>query len=306
LENLLSSRVKKLKFHINEYSVFAASVLLAQNDVRAEAIYGDFKPDTLINVDWESFDLDLNEDGVSDFRFLKRSLSFIDGTYGGDTFTNRFSAQYLGSVIFGNLVAGNLHVVFPVYGGFTVYLPYALAEGVFIDQDSLEFQTAGVERIAYRFRGENTSYFPYGGHWYPEVSDHYLGLYFKDTADCYHYGWIRLDVKDFGRELVIKDFAYETQCAHPIAAGDTISYVDVIDENNLDAYVYSFSNTIFVKLNEQYYDVQLSVSDIAGKEIYSHSIYSFTSSFVIDQPSGIYIVSIFSNEKRYSKKVYIN
>ncbi len=298
--------MKKSKFHIKEYSVFAASFLFTQNDARTEVIYGDIIPDTLINVDWESFDLDLNEDGISDFRFLKRSLSFTDATYGGDSFTNRFSAQYLGPVIFGNLVAGSLHVVFPSYGGFTVYLPYALAQGVLIDQNSLEFQTAGVQTLAYRFRGDNSTYYPHGGHWYPEVFDHYLGLYFKDTVDCYHYGWVRLDIKDSGREIVIKDFAYETECDQPILAGDTISYIDVVDENKLNAVVYSFDNTIYVKVSELSDDLQISVADITGKEIYSNSFHVPSSSFVIDQPSGIYIVSIFSDEKRYSKKVYIN
>lgn len=298
--------MKKSKFHIKEYSVLAASFLLIKNDIGAEVIHGDIIPDTLINIDWESFDLDVNEDGVNDFRFLKRSLSFIDGYTWGDYFTNHFSAQYFGPAIFGNLVAGNLHVVFPSYGGFTVYFPYALAEGVLINQDSLEFQTAGVQRLAYRFRGENSSYWPHGGYWYTEVSDHYVGLYFKDTADCYHYGWVRLDVSDFGRELIIKDFAYETECDHPIVAGNTISYIDVAEENKLNAVIYSFGNTIYVTLNEQYNDVQLSVADLTGKEIFSNSIYNLNSSFNIEQPSGIYTVSSISDEKRYSKKVHIN
>lgn len=276
-----------------------------QHEVRAEVIYGDIMPDTLINVDWESFDLDLNEDGVSDFRFLKRSLSFIDGYTWSYYFTNHFSAQYFGPAIFGNLVAGNLHVVFPSYGGFTVYFPYALAEGVLINQDSFEFQTAGVERLAYRFRGEYSSYWPHGGHWYAEVSDHYLGLYFKDSADCYHYGWVRLDVKDSGRELVIKDFAYETECDHPIVSSDTISYVDIADDNKLDAVVYTFENTIYVRLSELSGDLQVSVADISGKEIYSNSFHALSSSFVIDQPSGLYVVSIISNGKKYSKKIFL-
>lgn len=306
MESSLNNRLKKSKFHIKEYSAFAASFLLIQNDVAAEVIYGDIIPDTLIKLDWESFDLDVNEDGISDFRFLKRSLSFTDATYGGDSFTNRFSAQYFGPVIFGNLVAGNLHVVFPSYGGFTVYFPYALAEGVLIDQGSLEFQTAGVQTLAYRFRGDNSTYYPHGGHWYPEVFDHYLGLYFKDTADCYHYGWVRLDVKDSGRELVIKDFAYETECDHPIVAGDTSSYVYVMDENNLDAMVYSFGNTINVTLNEQYNDVQLSVSDITGTEIYSNQITEKFTDIPLNEPKGIYIVTIISGKNKYSKKVNIN
>lgn len=282
--------------------MLAASFLLIKNDIEAEVFYGDIIPDTLINEEWETYTVDLNNDGLSDFRFLKRSFSFMPTS----SSTSHVSALFAGPLVFGNLIAGNPHVIFPSYGGFTVYFPYALAEGVLINQDSLEFQTAGVQRLAYRFRGENSSYWPHGGYWYTEVSDHYVGLYFKDTADCYHYGWVRLDVSDFGRELIIKDFAYETVCDHPIVAGDTISYIDVAEENKLNAVIYSFGNTIYVTLNEQYNDVQLSVADLTGKEIFSNSIYNLNSSFNIEQPSGIYTVSIISDEKRYSKKVHIN
>ena len=114
--------------------------------------------------------------------------------------TSHVNALFVGPLVLGNLIAGNPHVIFPSYGGFTVYFPYALTEGAIIDQDSLDFQNPGYQTLAYRYKGENSTYFPNGGHWYPEVFDHYLGLYFKDTADCYHYGWVRLDVKDSGRE----------------------------------------------------------------------------------------------------------
>ncbi|HRG86079.1 MAG TPA: T9SS type A sorting domain-containing protein [Chitinophagales bacterium] len=294
--------MKKSKFHIKEYSAFAASFLLIKNDVQAQVFYGDIIPDTLINEDWETYTVDLNNDGLSDFRFLKRSFWFMPTS----SSTSHFSAIYVGPLVFGNLIAGNPHVIFPSYGGSTVYHPYALMEGTIIDQESLDFQYAGYQELAYRFLGENSTYWPHGGHWYPEVTDRYLGVYFKDTANCYHYGWIRLDVKDFGRELVIKDFAYETECDHPIVAGDTISYIDVADENKLDAVVYSFDKTIYVKVSELSNDLQISVADITGKEIFSNSIYNLNSSFNIEQPSGIYTVSIISDEKRYSKKVHIN
>ncbi|MBK7035135.1 MAG: hypothetical protein IPH42_02020 [Bacteroidetes bacterium] len=86
--------------------------------------------------------------------------------------------------------------------------------------------------------------------------------------NCYHYGWIRLDVKDSGRELVIKDFAYETECDHPIVAGDTISYVDVEDENKLDAVVYSFENTIYINVSELQ-KLEIDIYDLTGRLIYS-------------------------------------
>ncbi|MBK7442717.1 MAG: T9SS type A sorting domain-containing protein [Chitinophagales bacterium] len=294
--------MKNSKFHIKEYSLFAASFLLIKNDIGAEVIYGDIIPDTLINEEWETYTIDLNYDGVSDFRFLKRSFWFMPTS----SSTSHFNAIYAGPLVFGNLIAGNPHVIFPSYGGSTVYHPYALAEGAIIDQNSLDFQNAGYQELAYRFLGENSTYWPNGGHWYPEVVDRYLGVYFKDTANCYHYGWIRLDVKDFGRELVIKDFAYETECNHPIVAGDTISYVDVAEENKLDAVIYSYGNTIYVTLNEQYNDVQLSVADITGKEIYSNQITEKFTDIPLNEPKGIYIVTIISGKNKYSKKVIIN
>ncbi|MBK9454600.1 MAG: LysM peptidoglycan-binding domain-containing protein [Bacteroidetes bacterium] len=43
------------------------------------------------------------------------------------------------------------------------------------------------------------------------------------------YGWIRCSVIDSGRTLIIHDYAYELQPNYPIIAGDTVSYVDIID-----------------------------------------------------------------------------
>lgn len=65
---------------------------------------------------------------------------------------------------------------------------------ILINED-LDFQFAGYQELAYVYRGEYSSYADNGGNWFPEVLDHYLGIYFKDTMNCYHYGWIRLDVK---------------------------------------------------------------------------------------------------------------
>lgn len=296
--------MNQTKFDIKEYSMLAASFLLVRNELYADVVYVDISPDTLINLDWEYFDLDLNTDGLYDYRFLKRSLSFTDGTT-SDYFINRFSALYFGPLIFGNSVAGNTHVVYPSYGGFTVYFPYAISLGVVVDHESLEFQTYGIERLAYRFRGEHTSYFPYGGNWYPEVFDHYLGLYFKDTTDCYHYGWVRLNISDLGRELMIKEFAFETECNYPIIAGDTNSYVNISNENILNASVYGYGNKVFVQLNEEFENARILITNLSGDIIKSDTIKELITSYILNCTPGIYIVTIDSGTKKYSEKIFL-
>ncbi|MBP8915851.1 MAG: T9SS type A sorting domain-containing protein [Chitinophagales bacterium] len=296
--------MKRTKFHIEEYSAFAVCFLLLQTESSAEAVYSDIIPDTLIDFDWETFGIDMNNDGVVDFALLKRSFSFLETTYWSSYITSHLCIFYAGPQVFGNMIAGKRVILSPSYGGFTVYHPYALAEDVLINED-LDFQFAGYQELAYVYRGEYSSYADNGGNWFPEVLDHYLGIYFKDTMNCYHYGWIRLDVKDSGRELVIKDFAYETECDHPIVAGDTISYVDVEDENKLDAVVYSFENTIYINVSELQ-KLEIDIYDLTGRLIYSKIMTDRIFSIKLNQPTGYYIINLSSDSKKYSKKIFID
>lgn len=297
--------MKRTKFHIEEYSAFAVCFLLLQTESSAEAVYSDVIPDTLIDFDWETFGIDMNNDGVVDFGFLKRSFSFYLTTYSSEYITSHFSAIFAGPQVFGNLIAGTRKVISPSYGGFTLYYPYALEEETIIDVN-LEFQSTGDQLLAFRYRGEDSSYLKHGGRWYPEDLDHYLGVYFKDTANCYHYGWIRCDVKNEGRELVIKDYAYETECDHPIVAGDTISYVDVEDENKLDAVVYSFENTIYINVSELPEKLEIDIYDLTGRLIYSEIMKDRIFSINLNQPTGYYIINLSSDSKKYSKKIFID
>jgi hypothetical protein len=119
-----------------------------------------------------------------------------------------------------------------------------------------------------------------GGNWFPEVLDHYLGVRFIDTAGLNHYGWIRCDVKDEGRTLIIKDYAYELQPDSSIVAGqydsiytpDTIDDSTIVDVFNLqinDIFIYSFDSKIYIHfLNEITEPAQVTVYDITGKEVY--------------------------------------
>ncbi len=290
-----------------QYSTFAVSFLLLK-EADSEAVYTDISPDTLIDQELETFIVDLNNDGVIDFAFLRRSFSFLKTTYSSGYITSHFSAQIVGPEQFGNQIAGTMNTISPSYGATTNYYPYAVLFNEMIDEN-MNFQFDGYQFMAFRFRGEYSSYWPFGGRWYPEVTDRYLGFYFEDTVNCFHYGWMRCDVKDFGKELVIKDFAYETKCDVGIHAGDIIgdtTTVSISEINTLNANVYSFENIIYINLNELDAEVKVSVYDITGKEIYSNSVQEKFSNFVLNQPANFYFVKLTSNKKELIKKIYIN
>ena len=295
------------RFSIKEYSAFAACFLITQKESSAEAIYTDISPDTLIDQELETFAIDLNNDGLIDFAFLRRSFSFLKTTYSSDYITSHFSALLVGPEQFGNQIAGTMNTISPSYGATTNYYPYAIPFNEMIDEN-MDFQYDGYQFLAFGFRGEYSSYWPFGGRWYPEISDRYLGFYFKDTANCFHYGWMRCDVKNLGKELVLKDFAYETKCEVGILAGDKIgdtTTVGITDLNTLKATVYSFDKTVYINLNEMTENLYVHIYDPTGKVIYSNQIKDQITHIKLNDPQGIYVVEVISGKRKYSKKVFI-
>ena len=121
-----------------------------------------------------------------------------------------------------------------------------------------------------------------------------------------HYGWIRCDVLDEGRTLVIKDYAYEDEPNNPIVAGDTTHYVSINSLlNTMDATVYSFGKDIYV-LTETFQNTELMIYDISGKQIIRNIMQNKNESIsMLNYPSGIYLVTLLNDGKRFDKKVFI-
>lgn len=301
--------MKKTEFSIQNYSAFAVCFLLVHEEAAAEAVYTDI-PDTLINYNNETFDIDLNDDEIIDFAVIRRSFSFLETTYYSGYITSHLSALSAGPQAVGNKIAGFTEVWggSSAAGSFLVYFPYALDAGEMID-DILSFQDDGFQILAFRYRGQYSSYVKHGGDWYPESNDHHLGVYFKDSEDCYHYGWIRCDVKNDGKELVIKDFAYETKCGIGILAGDLIGDTTTVGINELDklnATVYSFENTVYITVEELPQGLQIYIYDLAGRLIYSDPMKDRFFSIKLNQPTGHYIINLSSDNKKYSRKIFID
>lgn len=306
-----------LKKDIRWYSAFAASYLLVYGVVRADAVYVDIEPDITLDNGGEFATLDLNDDGILDFGFMNTDFTWYVYPYGDIHFqrvmVNPFNANKIAASYSSTLYS------------FRYYYPFALNEGVPINE-SLEFQDYFYQGMATRlffitFSGIDTD--P-AGNWYPEMLDHYLGINFKDEFGHGHYGWIRCDVKDEGRTLVVKDYAYENRVNGTILTGDTIGDTTfekehVIDLDSLHQVVststntlegigvYSFNATVYITNINSLGNTQVCITNMAGQVVCNEAVFKNNSSISLNEhPQGNYIITIRQGDKYLTKMVYIN
>ncbi|MCC6385268.1 MAG: T9SS type A sorting domain-containing protein [Bacteroidia bacterium] len=188
---------ESLRKKIKSYSAFVA-VLLAAKETDAQIIYTDVNPDKSLYDSNDHFNLDLNNDGVFDFRFKGGRGDFSTGGGYSGTFisSSSLSVTKLGK----NSVLGS---------------PDALNLNDTIDQRK-SWSAGG--RMAYSYwrvswegsssQTDQSS----GGEWLNLGRDGYLGLKIIAGGKTY-YGWARIE----GDSL--KDYAYNIQPDKPILAG---------------------------------------------------------------------------------------
>lgn len=271
-----------------------AACVLSAKTLSAQAIYTDLDPDVVVEMDPEILNIDMNGDGVLDFAFLNEIYTIETSVFSEpQSYIERIWA---GPKNPNNAIAGAIQT----YGSaesnyYFVYFPLALVEGIIVD-NHLTFQTYGYQRMA--FANSNGIYHLLeGGNWYPEVIDHYLGIRFLDTLGCNHYGWIRCDVLEEGRVLVVKDYAYESKCDTSILAGDTIGdTTDIvgIEDNLLEtAKIWSTENNIHIQIAANALPVICNVFNLEGQCIYRASINNISTEIQLSNISkSLYIISL--------------
>lgn len=276
------------------YASMAACVLSAKT-LAAQAVYTDLDPDVLVEMDPEILNIDMNSDGVLDFAFMNEIFTI-------ETSVWSFYYSYCERIWAGpknpdNAIAGSLNQFTLSYGGLsTYYYPFALALGTPINE-MVEFQNDGYQMMAFRTFKQFGTNWNNGGNWYPEISDHFLGVRFLDTLGCNHYGWIRCDVVEEGRVLVVKDYAYETKCDTPILAGDTIGDTTVIVDIEtpiIDHFsIWSSGFTIHILTDKMDQPAYCAVVNSTGQLVHEGMIDQLHSEINLNHPStGIYFVKL--------------
>lgn len=307
----------RLKKNSQWYSAFATSYLLMHGLAKAEAVYVDIEPDIILDGGGEFATIDLNYDSILDFGFMNTDFTWYDYPYGDVHFQRIMVNPFPG-----NKIGGSSNST--IYSYFYFY-PFALNEGAPINE-SLEFHNYWYQGMATRlffitFSGIDTD--P-AGNWYPEMLDHYLGVNFIDASGHGHYGWIRCDVKDEGRTLVVKDYAYEKRVNASINAGDTIGDTTFVKEHIIDLdslhnvvvsttntikdlHIYSFNKSIYINNIDLASNPHVVVLNITGHVVYSADIVKNNSVILLNGIApGNYIVKIQNGDEVISKQVYIN
>ncbi len=286
------------------YSIFSGAFLALQKKGDAEVIYTDIEPDVILDVAGEGYYLDINNDGINDIHFFNSSFDFfVSNTPWWSYWTRRDIIAELDHLDIE--MAGFKH--FQYYFSFYAYYAFALSNESFINE-GLNFFNGEKQILAIEtYVHSGTLLLNQEGYWFPEQLDHYLGFRLINGSEENFYGWIRCDVKDEGRTLIIKDYAYESQPEHGIVAGDTISYVNIIESlNNFVPVVYSFNNSVFIQMKELTNKTNVNIYNLQGQLIYTEEIFNAINEIELKNYNGLYVIEILAGKNRYVKKIFLN
>lgn len=295
-----------VKNKLKHYSAFSVAFLAMQQTAGAQVVYTDIAPDIVLDERTEGFWVDIDDNGTLDFAFINSSFTFFSYDFASyHTVQDLLAGPYISQ---NSLAAKAID-----FSSYSAFFPYAIEQESKIGS-SLSWQTWGIQVLALRIfyhYGEDILDHCLNCYWYndtvPEILDHYIGIRFIDDDVQNHYGWIRCDVKDEGRTLVIKDYAYELQPDNPIFAGDTVHYN--IAQGHLGAngiYMYSFNNTIYINTTETFgTELSITVFDITGREIKKAESNLQHTEILLDVTDGIYVVEITAEGNKFVKKVFL-
>lgn len=280
---------------LKKLSAFIVTSVMSSASADAQIFYTDVNPDTVISSPLsptpKNYNLDLNNDGVNDFRIsCSRTM--------GACQTARYYISYVNvSALDANAVVAVANSTYPQ--------PMNFNDSII---SGLTFSTSGnlrYERTSNQFCSGYTQ-----GYW-PLLSDHYLGLKLIVGSNTY-YGWARMQVS-FGSETscTIKDYAYNSIPNQPILSGETGTGSTGIFENSSATSINLFPNPadnhFTIALGSSNQKVEVNIADITGKIIYS-TIARETQRIEVnteDFKKGIYIVQIQSADFIGTKRLVI-
>ena len=291
-----------LKSKLAAYSAIASSLLLVGKFVDAQIVYTDISPDlkffdfnSYSNPD--SFRLDLNNDGMFDFKIYALWYSHTYPTFTTNSIDvsafayndNKFAvatATYIDTLDLNDTISVSMNWVEP---GLLGYLH------AFWDIES----SAGSN---YDFWSQNK------GLW-QDVSDKFIGLRLIANGNTF-YGWIRLDVElePSYHKILIKDYAYNTTPNEQILAGDTGGYPlgsSVSSEGEIfEIYPNPANGTITVRFPISK-SAEIVVFNFIGEEVMKQAVAAGALSVAVDVSvlaPGTYFIKARNDEGIYTSR----
>ncbi len=266
-----------LEKRLATYVAMAAAVVAA-GDAHGQVVYTDIDPDVSLGAD-ETYDLDLNDDGIVDF-----------------VIGNRTASEFQKAEIYVSSAAANAIVGYT--GSLGYYYPSALEAGTNIGDGGnwIVPHPYATMLIAYTTGG---NFGQFNG-----VEDKYIGLQFAVDGNT-HFGYVRLDVAVGASTVTIKDYAFNATVDADIEAGATVSEPTSLDvaQGMFTPYVYAHEKRIRVQLPDNYSNADVSIMNITGKVIHREVVGERTELDMHHLPSGVYFVRVQAGAVRYTTKI---
>lgn len=266
---------------LKSYSALAGT-LIAANQVNAQIVYTDIIPDSTVNTDGGSYNLDLNNDGTFDFTF---NLTINPGgTSSSSPAYNKVGVTPLGS----NQIAGTVSSPY-------IY-PSALNTGDSV-KSSLTWNIGNSQSMGSLWGGA----YPYGN--FLGTTDKHIGLQIN-VAGAIYYGWARVDVNADATSFTIKDYAYMNAADQPIMIGS--ASVGINENSAQGIQVFNDNRVIHVK-NKNFSEGSIKITNTLGQELQNELMNSeLTILSMENEKPGIYFVTVKSGQINYTKKIIIN
>lgn len=264
----------QLKTKIERYAAVAGGLLATGAIAQAQVVVTSAN-DTLIDVNNGYYDIDLNQDGVANFR-LKQYLGS-----GVSNNVNGVVVSPLGGN--GHQVAGELKLTFNY--------PFRFEVGDSIGQTQTQWNGTGLpfENGYMVFEVDGATY-P-NSNWAGPVTAGYLGLRLRLTADDFLFGWARVSIAADNKSFTVHEFGYEQSQNQAIVAGG-----NRIGVPNLAATYFQVNNdgnTLRIKNLKQLAGANLQLTDMAGRVVHATTLGS--TDFELDLKlfsKGIYALQI--------------
>ncbi len=281
---ILDSKIKK-------YAALAGGITAVASITNAQVVYTDINPDHLVTGNLDTYLLDLNSDNIVDFSFSTMiGSSVVSYSY----ITINF--DYNGGLIYGasgNSWMGNSSdtTIVDVPAGSTIgsggfFYGSGSALGVMIDYSVPAMGLSGT-----------LQYGPFLG------QEGFAGLKFQIGADT-HYGWVRVEVTSDGTILSVKDYAYDATPNTAIVAGETGSGPVGIANAENKVVIQNLNDQIRIQMNDQTNGYAI-ITSMAGQEVITQAINNTIELIDLNElSSGIYMVSVNSDQGTITKKIY--
>lgn len=291
------------KLNLKEYSLLAGIIITQNQTILGQIIYTDIEPDLVVEFEDSYVDLDIDNDGASDFSFKKHYFLWSNTDliicYSFRTFEGHISNINNGFVG---------HDTPPTFWNEPIY---ALDFGYLIN-GSAEWNDDAYQNLAKKKQSVSCSYWTYALNDWDLIGsmaanpgeDKYVGIRFtSNDPDCKYYGWIRLAFTNTLETLTIMDFAYNANCGEGVFAGTLTSQIENTPIQN-----WNLSNnetSLIINVTESLIGSSITIYNAAGQKIKSENLNELQSIINITElPGGLYFAAI--NESMYAHEFFIN